>query len=252
MQDTLSFGAKLFFRAVVASILCAIVYMSMAFVFTAIGTEKIGYQLYHTDASGTVISDGTYYFKDLETYEQEANQTSVDEETGETITYYTQSIRSELSTGLKILCYILDEFFMLGMYLSMLYVTAWEKGKKDLTAVQYDKVAEDKNKGLKAGFIATIPALLAFILLLLGRFGVSIFGNFAGTFKIFSLPFFPLVAALMPTSNALDMHLWAAPILLVFLAIKPLFCWWAYRMGYADILLKNKLLFKGKKKKKSH
>ena len=246
-------GGHLFLRAAIASVLSLIVYMSVAFVFTSIGTEKIGYTVYREE-NGVLVNIGNYYYDDLDALESEARLTqevqdgeSVDAETGETVIYRTQSIRSNLPQWMKVLSFLIAEFCMIGMYTSMLYVTAWEDGNKTYAQVRYEHGKADPMRGLKAGLIASIPCLIAWVALLVSRFS-DLLPTFGGTVKWFFIPYFPIVTAALPTALSADATWWALPVLLLLAAVKPLTCHFAYRMGYADKTLKAIILYKGNEK----
>lgn len=246
------FGGTLFLRAVIASVLAAIVYMSVAFIFTSMGTKVIGYTVYRqSSASEEMEKLGDYYYKDLQNLEDQAEEgtTSTDEETGITYTYYRQSIRSEMSASTKFFSILIAEICMLGIYISMLYVSAWETGNKDRAKVKHDGQTEDKQFGLKSGLYASIPIGIAFVLLIGSKLGMWL-PTFAGFFKIFLIPFFPLVVMLVPSAESVNLAWWVLPIFLAMMALKPLTCDWAYRLGYKDKMLRDFFLYKSKKSKK--
>ena len=254
MQKSISaLGGHLFLRAAIASALAFLVYVSVAFVFTSLGTEKIGYTVYREE-NGSLVNIGNYYYDDLDALESEArlekevkDGESVDEETGETVVYRTQSIRSELPMWMKIMSFVIAEICMIGMYTSMLYVTAWEDGDKCSTAVRREKAQADPMRGLKAGLLASIPCLIAWAALAVSRF-TGVLPTFGGTVKWFFIPYFPIVTAALPTARSADALWWALPVLLVLAAVKPLTCHFAYRMGFAGKTLKATLLYKGDEK----
>ena len=172
---------------------------------------------------------------------------SVDEETGETVIYRTQSIRSQMPTWMKAISFVIAEICMIGMYTSMLYVTAWEDGNKTYSLVRYENAQADPLRGLKAGLVASIPCLIAWAALLVSRFS-GLMPAFGGTVKWFFIPYFPIVTAALPSAYSADAAWWVFPALLALAAVKPLTCHWAYRMGYADKTLKAILLYKGDEK----
>ena len=251
MQKSISaFGGLLLLRAAIASLLAMIVYMSVAFVFTSIGTREIGFTAYREE-NGTLVRLDDYYFDDLDELQAKAqeiqNSKTVDEETGKEIVYKTQSIRSEMPRWMKVVSFIIAEVCMIGMYTSMLYVTAWEDGNKSRTQVRHENGKEEPLRGLKAGLIASIPCAIAWLVLLLSRC-FPLLPNFGGTVKWFFIPYFPIVASAIPTAAAADVAWWVFPMLLALAAVKPLTCHFAYRMGYADRTLKAILLYKGDEK----
>lgn len=246
-KSTTALGGLLFLRAAIASALAFIVYLSVAFIFTSIGTQKIGYTVYREE-NGALVNLGDYYTSELDTLEEEARGgESVDEQTGQTVIYKTQSIRSEMPGWMKVTSFIIAEICMIGMYASMLYVTAWEDGNRTYNRVRYEHGAADPLRGLKAGLIASIPCLAAWLILLISRFSGEL-PEFGGWVKWFFVPYFPIVTAALPTTASADAVWWAFPALLLLAAVKPLTCHFAYRMGYADKTLKAIVLYKGDEK----
>ena len=250
-SDPIKFGGTLLIRAIIAAILAGVVYMSVAFIFTSFGTQVIGYTVYKQEAGSNEMEKvGDFYYSELEDLENQAEngETSTDQETGVTTTFFRQSIRSDMKPWLKVLSIIVAEICMIGIYTSMLYVSAWERGNKDIKKVQYDHQKEDLFFGLKSSLYASIPICIAFFVLIGSKLGLWL-PSFGSTFKIFVLPFFPLVAKIIPT-QATAIAWWVFPILLVFMAVKPLTCHYAYKLGYNDKMLRNFFIYKKKKKKK--
>ena len=252
-KSVAALGGHLFLRAVIASALAFIVYLSVAFVFTSLGTEKIGYTVYREE-NGVMVNIGNYYYDDLDALESEAKLEheveageSVDEETGETVVYHTQSIRSEMSGWMKVLSFLIAEICMIGMYTSMLYVTAWEDGDKLHAHMRYEGADADPMRGLKAGLFASIPCLLGIAVLAVSRF-TGVLPTLGGTVKWLFVPYFPIVTAALPTTRSADATWWALPVMLVLAAVKPLTCHFAYRLGLAGKTLKAIVLYKGDEK----
>ena len=242
-----SFGGKLFLRAVIAAVLCMIVYLSFGFIFTGVGTKQIGYTVYHQEEDGSLTNMGDYYFDEMSALEEEASDT-----TGTTAAesvYYRQAIRSEMPGWLKALSFILSEICMLGMYISMLYISAWEQGRRDKQ--NESETGFDKWFGLRAGAFATVPLCITWVALIFSKLGMFN-PTFAGTFKLVMAPWFPLVSAMMPLASTADMAWWVPFAVLPLMALKPLTTHAAYTLGAKDIVLRDKILYKGKKKKRKH
>ncbi len=251
-KTTLSqFGTKLFLRAAIAAALCMIVYLSFGFIFTAVATKQVGYTVFHKEADGTLTNMGDYYFDEMDTLEEEAAASTTETGTGTTAAesmYYRQAIRSEMPGFVKGLSFVLSEICMLGMYISMLYVSAWEQGRKNAQN-ETENGGFDKQFGLRAGVFATLPLCIAWVALILSKLG-WFNAEFAGTFKLLMAPWFPVVTAMMPSAASAAMAWWVPFALLPLMALKPLTTHVAYILGAKDIVLRDKILYKGKKKKK--
>ena len=249
-KTTLSqFGTKLFLRALIAAALCMIVYLSFGFIFTAIGTKQVGYTVYHQEENGELTNMGDYYFDKMDALEDEASATATG--TGTTAAesvYYRQAIRTEMSPVVKGISFVLSEICMLGIYISMLYVSAWEQGRK--SAQNQVEDGFDKWFGLRAGAFATLPLCIAWVMLIVSKLG-WFNPEFAGTFKLLMAPWFPVVTAMMPAAATASMAWWVPFALLPLMMLKPAATHVAYTLGAKDIVLREKILYKGKKKKKS-
>lgn len=247
-KTTLSeFGTKLFLRALIAAALCMVVYLSFGFIFTAIGTKQEGYTVYHQEEDGTLTNMGDYYFNEISALEEEASAADGTGTTAAESVYYRQAIRTEMSPFLKVISFILSEICMLGMYISMLYVSAWEQGRKNAQNDEGDGF--DKWFGLRAGAFATLPLCIAWVVLLMSKLG-WFNPEFAGTFKLLMAPWFPIVTAMMPAAATASMAWWVPFAMLPLMALKPATTHVAYVLGANDIVLRDKILYKGKKKKK--
>lgn len=249
-RDMSSFVTKLFLRAVIAAVLCIIVYLSIGFIFTSIGTKQIGNTVYVQEEDGSKTKVGDFYFDDVSALEASTDaavsDVSTDESEPERI-YYRQQIRSKMSTGLKVFSFILSEICMLGMYISMLYITAWEWGEK--ARQNRKEVPVDKWYGLRGGLIATIPLWIAWSALLISKFGWFNPG-YAGTFQFVMAPWFPVVNGIMGSSVSAAVPWWAIFAVLPLTMLKPLTTHVAYTLGVKDVILRDQILYGGKKKKK--
>jgi len=253
MQDnTLSkFGTKLFLRAAIAAALCMVVYLSFGFIFTAIATKEVGYTVFHKEADCTLTNMGDYYIDEVSDLQEDASATTTETGTGTTAAesmYYRQAIRTEMPVFVKVISFILSEICMLGMYISMLYVSAWEEGhKRTQNQAEYGKF--DRLFGLRAGAFATLPLCIAWMALIASKLG-WFNAEFAGTFKLLMAPWFPVVTAMMPAASTASMAWWVPFAILPLMALKPLTTHIAYTLGAKDMMLRDKILYKGKKKKK--
>lgn len=249
-SEMASFVTKLFLRAVIAAVLSMIVYLSVGFIFTSIGTKPEGYTVYVQDENSE-WSEVSYFTLDElsnpEDVSEAVSPDTSDDETAPTRMYKTISKRSEMPAWLKLLSNVLSEICMLGMYISMLYIVAWEKGE---TARQHRKEEPiDELYGLLGGLIATIPLFIAWAALLVSKFG-WFNPDYAGTFQFIMAPWFPVVNGMMGASVSTDVPWWAIFAVMPFIYLKPFVTHVAYTLGTKDIVLRDQILYGGKKKKK--
>ncbi len=247
-QETMSsFVTKIFLRAVIAAVLSMIVYLSVGFVFTAIGTKEEGYTVYVQDENSEWVEESYLTVEELSNANTSSDTDVSADETAPTKMRRVTSKRSDMPTWLNLLSKLISEICMLGMYISMLYITAWEYGAK---ARQNRKETPiDKWYGLRGGLIATIPLWIAWAALFASKFG-WFNPNYAGTFQFIMAPWFPIVNSMMGASTTADVPWWALFAVLPLTTLKPLTTHIAYTLGAKDIVLRDQILYGGKKKKK--
>lgn len=142
--------------------------------------------------------------------------------------------------------------FQLLLFANILYSCAWQYGNKDLNAVKFNRMPEDKLRGLKIGLIASIPAFASFVLLVAEKL-FGFWSGYTALYRLGHLGFYPAVIWSLGTDLSVTVAgigwggvlLAGLPILVL-----PLVAFIGYRIGYADILLAEKLVYKSQNKAK--
>ena len=158
---------------------------------------------------------------------------------------------SELSPAASAVSYILSQICMLLIYISLLYSCVWTRGDKDRNLVQFGHAAADPYKGFRVGLYAMIPSAAAYAVLLLSKCGLLL-PDFVKYYRYCHLAFFPLYLALVPNSIALTADLsWLRLLgLLGLVALLPLITGGAYLLGYHQVSLSERLIYKNPQKKR--
>lgn len=142
-------------------------------------------------------------------------------------------LKTELTSKSWVL--ILINVICLAFYLLDVYVESWRTGARDLNLVNYQHIKYNPSKPLIAGFIAQILGLIAAVVALFDGLAASDLARRFLTF--FYLNF------LYPVSQAnkgeASKIMYFIPIL-----IGPVVCTIAYHLGYREIRLLDKIMYK--------
>ncbi len=142
--------------------------------------------------------------------------------------------------------------FQMMLFVMIIYGSMWKYGNHDINATKYNRRSEDKNRGLKIGLVAAIPSILSYAVLLADK----LFGFWPSCtvmYRIGHLALYPLVIwafgadAGVSTAGVTwgNMVLAAVPVL-----VMPVVAAIAYRIGYADMLLMERIVYTNKKDEK--
>lgn len=226
-------------RAIFATFMALIVHISFIFIGEAALTHAVGYSVYilneETNQQELLY---THYYADSEEdtrlAELDANETP----------YLKYKETTELSTLEKGIIATVSQLFCIGIIISFIYIFVWHIGNKDLNAVKFERMQFDKYKGLKIGLIASIPFDFVYLLLLLGALNI-LPGSIIFVYRL-AFGFVYPITSLIIGSPLLANELSVVQLLLLSLMmlIIPLICHFSYIIGYKDISIKNKLVYK--------
>ena len=247
---------KLFGKLVICNIMNIIVIISFVAIFSIAFTHSVGQTVAVYDNDGNLQQDLTYtYYTDEEYYNQNKDNANTyyfesgsDEKAAELAdegyTTSASSIRSEPTTSASNWSYIIIALFTLFLTLSFCYAPLWDIGAKDSNAVHFGRKKEDRLYGLKVGLLARIPAVILYILALCLARGItpSLFGMIcAENYGIIQLM----------TGNVTrlcDMSAITIIVCFILLLIVPIATGIGYYLGYKDISLGEKMIYKKEKK----
>ena len=158
----------------------------------------------------------------------------------------TKSNNIVLADNFKKAAYFISSVLSILLTVVIIYVTAWNKGNKDINRVQLGKITENKNLGLLAGLIANIPFVALYILLILCRFEV-LNPAFLSIFRACNSHLYGIIywiyGSAVVASDLSILRLLALSITVLFL---PIVCWLGYLLGYNDIQIMHRLMYKQK------
>lgn len=240
MKDILKDGGKLFLKTIVVNIMCFFLVISFSVLTTAAFSKNIGYKAYGTTGGSSEQTElYTYYYEDGEDTKKSAY-----EEDGYTVS--TVSIRSDISKSGKTLFLIISQVFSILILCGFIYPDIWHNGTNDSNLVKFKHKSEDKFKGLKIGAVAVIPSYLILIFLVIARLG--------------ALPDFPMVLYKFLNSSVYsfievilggavtvsNLAVWRFILLFLLPLIIPAIAGISYILGYKNISVGEKLVYKKK------
>ncbi|MDD2361771.1 MAG: hypothetical protein PHH84_02260 [Oscillospiraceae bacterium] len=162
-----------------------------------------------------------------------------------------EGIRTEMTAGASLALDIISQLFMLILFVSMAYSKVWERGDKDRNSVQFGRMSEDKSRGIQVGLYAAIPSVIFYIVLVLSKLGFVSDGYYF-FYRFLNITFIPFINRVVGTGIFKTSKVsWLSLLgILMTLIILPLICHIAYLLGYKQISLSEKFIYKDSKKRK--
>lgn len=253
-------------RTVLCTVMSLFVYFSVTAVFSGL-TPVIGERVYPLTEEGEYVKDENgkilyeeIYFEDEKaeggTTSSTTTTTTAATEAGETTTTtaeqkeYREKLRGDLSDGARWGMGILIQLLTGTMLVVLVYATVWTVGDKDANMVAFGHKAEDKWRGFKIGCLATVPAAVLYVAYVIICLVLPDQADaYTAIYSWFNTPYMPLMNAV----NAIPSRLWETVLMIFPLFVVPAVSAAAYALGYRQISVSEKLLYKnGKKKKKKH
>lgn len=234
-KNILLLALNLFGRIVICTVMCAFLYVTYEAVGTTAFGQEVGYTIYTLDENGdntevhrVVYAEGDYTL--LDELKLESNQ--------------RVQVEKKMSNGVAIAVDVFASACMLFILGVFPYNLLWEQGKLDENAFRHSKTKGDKLRGLKVGILASIPAFLLYVLLLLGKF-VPALDGFIATYRGVSWPFLPYINAIVgaSTKSAADISAGKLIALAVTLLFVPAISGLAYLLGLRKYSLEEHITY---------
>lgn len=152
----------------------------------------------------------------------------------------------KLSDRMQNISLILAQIFSFVMITGIMCGTVWEMGNKDISAVKLGRTVENKLKGLYIGFIATIPSIAVYLLLVLSKANI-LNPAFLDTYRLLNSHFHYIITLIYSGfTNAAQLSTGQILMLSVLHLYLPLISLISYYFGYKDINLVEVVTFKKK------
>lgn len=232
-------GAKLFSKFAIGIVMCLFVFLSFNFAITAAFSDTVGYNVYRYN-SETGKEELICQHNEKDENPPGCSCAEIPEE-------QLSKIRiTELSDTKQTVSMVLSQIFCLVMMTGILYGSVWEIGNKDISAVKFHRTRENKLRGLVIGSIASVPSFAVYILLLLSSFEV-LSPKFLSTYRLLNSHFHSILTWIYGgAQTAAELTSVQLILCLALVLYLPLVSAVAYYLGYKDIKLLEKAVFKKK------
>ena len=117
-------------------------------------------------------------------------------------------------------------------------------GSHDDNYVQLGRMDKDIHFGLKVGAVASVPSAVLYLLLILGKLGM-VPGVILKWHRLINTPFIPYLDAVeMGAKTATELSVGSLLAVGATLLFVPLIGWLAYYLGYRQISIREKMVYK--------
>lgn len=239
-KKTLNVAINLFWRLLVATVLCAILYVSMNVITTAFLSDVIGYQVYEQNDEGEVSQVGEDYF--YKEGEEHVTAESLNLKDNQMLT----SIR-EVPANKQTTMNWITQILLLVLFGIFPYHVLWAFGNRDDTNIRYRGQRSDLWRGVKVGLLATAPFAVIWLLMFVSKFGVFP-EAMVQVYRITAFPFYPYVNwALGSATSALSIPWHRLLLLLPTFLFIPAVSGISYRLGSNQFSFSEFITFSKKK-----
>lgn len=150
--------------------------------------------------------------------------------------------------GAKLAGNILSLVLQGVLFISFTYNDLWRQGDRDANAVSFGRMAYDKWRGLKIGLTAAIPSILSFAVLIAEK-ALGFFPRYAAWYRVFHLSFYPFIVWCFGSEVARTTAEigWGGILLAgIPVLVMPAVAVLAYYLGYKQIAVGERLIYKNK------
>ena len=237
MKEIITDGAKLFLRALIIKLMCFFVVISLISFAMSVFSEEIGYVAYGSKGNSSQSEELYTYYN----AEGEDTKLSEYEEKGYTVT--TQTLRKIGDTE-NIFILIVAQAFALGILISFVYPSLWDKGYSDINLVIVKQKKEDKLKGLKIGLVAGAPFIVSYLFMLITANNISAKIP-VSIMKFLNADFYPVIDLIIGSRSGFsELGIMRAVLLLLPLLALPVIACIGYYLGYKGFSFGEKITYK--------
>ena len=246
-KTNIQLALRVYGKCVLCMVMCLFIYISVTAICTGVFTETVGERVYYTDSNQQYIRDeaGNAVFRDVyadgsQGVTKEEAQALADDN-GWTVA--AVSLRSEMSAGAAAGMNVVLQVLMAVALIALIYSSIWSLGDRDANLVAYHHRQADPLRGLKIGLLAVIPSAVLYVLLVaLSLAKPTLSDDYFTLYAWANAPLMPLLNTFKTAQGGLRLALSIIPLLPV-----PLITLTAYALGYRQISLSEKLIYKNGK-----
>ena len=232
-MTTLKLGTITLGKYILSIIMCFLIFFSFAAIFTMTSAEVVGYSAVIVETEETythLYSDGT----DTKKAEAEAQG------------YTVNTVENrELGEDMLMASHIISQIISLVLFVALLAKTPNTQGRSDRNAVNCGRMKQNLLRGFIAGLFPAGISFIAWICLLLEKFGV--FAGGVSVYRYVNYAFFGYQTLIFGGTTkvvAPSLDITAILLALVPTAVILIVCSIAYVLGYKDISLYEKAVYK--------
>ncbi|MBQ4612016.1 MAG: hypothetical protein IJB26_00540 [Clostridia bacterium] len=234
MKRLFKISAKLWLRMAFATFLCFIVWTSIYAMATALTNNVVGYRLYQEDENGNDTLLLEHYYA-----EGEDKDAEIPLKDGQSII----QIR-EIPDSSNVVTAVISSAFTLTIFGVFPYNALWRRGSKDNNLVVFGRAQEDLFFGLKVGCLVNVPSILLYVTLILGKLGI-VGDAVIKWHRILNAPFIPYIDAVeQGVQGASQLSIESLLAVGATLLFVPVIATVAYYLGYRQISLRERLIYK--------
>lgn len=243
MKDIILKSLKLFLITFLSGIMCFFVVTSISFIKVGLFSEKIGYDMYGaTDEDPDMKHLYTYYFED-------GDDKKYDEYKDKGYTLSGVSIYSEVDRTANIALGVTSQAMCLIITALFIYNTMWKIGNRDKEIQKLHGGKATKLKGLYCGILAILPMLLALTFAIVTKNNIC--ANVSTSlYALLNGYAFEILTAVNKSARVFaDIGIWQILTYYGVLLIFPVVSSISYFIGFKDIVIMEKLIYKNSNKK---
>ena len=240
-MENLKLGSKLLLRFIASIIMSFMIFMSFTAIFSIMGTESIGYDVWVTDAeTGESSKAYTHYFADGDDEKLEEYKSLYD-------TVETYEVRSDFSGTPMIACFTLAQIVSLWLFVMFVPYKLFKIGEADANKVSCGRMKQDNLKGFKIGLVPSALNIASFAILCLGKLGVM--GDESLTaYRFLNYHMYGYLRLIFGQATTLAEIGWSSVVLALLPAVLTLsLSLIIYILGFKKINLYEKTVYESKK-----
>ncbi len=251
---TVGMAVKIFLYSLLAAVLCFFLHMSITMALSIGSTQVLGQRV------GGVLEDGRTIV--VETYNATADTegytkayiltddgTEIPVATEELDQYpitqsYKENIRTAVDPAMKAISDGVAQILMAILFLAFPYSTLWYMGDRDRNQVQFGHLVENRLRGVQVGALASVPAVVMWVLLAVGKVGGTMNG-FVKWYRWFNMCFLPYFDSIVPGGvvDPAAVSWGGVAAMLPVLAALPIVTGLGYLLGYKDFSVRERLVY---------
>ncbi len=231
----------MFGYCVLAGIMCLFLSFSVTMLTNDAFQEPVAYQTYEVIDGEAVLTEELSWEEYTELQQTDPDKFKVKDDrriTGITV----MAPKNEVCAVLLRVTQVVSQLLMFSVLLGLVGYYMWADGDRDRNLVRHHERRETPLRGLWVGLIASVPALVTYVLLLLGAANLFAADSIFGVYKLLNQPFLPLIEWIVPSTVFYATQLTAWPLIALFLLqlVVPAVCAVMYQLGYRRVFKKKK------------